>query len=147
MRFAFRAIPDPSQASARARPIVDVVVEGVDMAPQACLLDSGATAVRFGMHVAEMCGVSLSGSPQQRIAVGGALVEARMAEVSLLVSDGGNAHSWEAPVWFCDPWVPAFGLLGLTGFFDHFKVTFDSYEERVELEPLAAGRLAQLKRG
>ena len=46
-----------------------------------------------------------------------------MAEVTLEVASGGASHRWAAPVWFCEPWHPAFGLLGLTGFFDHFEVT------------------------
>jgi hypothetical protein len=32
--------------------------------------------------------------------------------------------------------APAFGLLGLTGFFDHFEVTIASYEEWIELTPI-----------
>jgi hypothetical protein len=35
-----------------------------DLAPQACLLDSGATAIRLGAHVAELCGVELRGAPR-----------------------------------------------------------------------------------
>jgi hypothetical protein len=64
-------------------------------------------------------------------------VVGRMAEVGLEVSDGRSAHQWSAPVWFCEPWRPSFGLLGLTGFFDHFEVTLAAYEEWVELRPLA----------
>lgn len=135
MRFAFREMPDPVAAAVRPRPIVDVVVEGLDVAPQACLIDSGATAVRFGLHVAELCGIDLSSADERQIAVGGALVRARSASVSLRVADAVDSHSWEAPVWFCDPWAPAFGLLGLTGFFDHFEVTIAAYEERLELQP------------
>jgi len=71
-----------------------------------------------------------------QLAVGGADVEARMAEVNLLVTDGEDSYTWTAPVWFCEPWLPAFGLLGLTGFFDHFKVTIASDEEWVELRPV-----------
>lgn len=118
--------------------MVDVVVEGLEIAPQACLLDSGATAVRFGSHVAELCGVDLSGAPTERLGVGGALVTARMAEVTLSITDGADAHEWSAPVWFCEPWTPAFGLLGLTGFFDQFVVTIAAYEEQLELRPIAA---------
>lgn len=136
MRFRFREVPDPGQETVRARPIVDVVVEGLEIAPQACLLDSGATAIRFGAHVAELCGVDLSDAPQKQIAVGGALVTARMAEVNLRVADEEGAYAWSAPVWFCDPWMPAFGLLGLTGFFDHFAVMIASYEEWIELTPI-----------
>ena len=134
MRIPFRNVP--SGGESRARPIVDVVVEGLELAPQACLLDSGATAVRMGAHVADLVGTDLSGAPRESIAVGGGLVEGRVAEVSLEVRAGDASHRWEAPVWFCDPWRPSFGLLGLTGFFDQFVVTICSYEEWLELRPM-----------
>lgn len=134
VRFAFRDIPDPG--GVRPRPIVDVVVEGLDIAPQACLLDSGATAVRFGGHVADICGIDLQDAPHARLAVGGGVVTARMAEVTLEVDDGPHRYAWSAPVWFCEPWTPSFGLLGLTGFFDQFTVTIAAYEEWFELTPL-----------
>ena len=136
MRFRFRYLPDPGASTVRARPIVDVVVEGLDIAPQACLLDSGATAVRFGTHVADICGVDLSGAPQAQLAVGGSVVNALMADVRLFVRDDSTNYEWTAPVWFCDPWVPSFGLLGLTGFFDHFEVTIAAYEESFDLTPI-----------
>lgn len=136
MRFAFREVPDAGGTAVRPRPIVDVVVEGLEIAPQACLLDSGATAVRFGLHVAEICGIDLGGAPATKLAVGGAIVDARMAEVELSVSDGDETYAWSARSWFCEPWIPAFGLLGLTGFFDQFEVTIASYEERIELRPV-----------
>jgi hypothetical protein len=113
-----------------------VIVEGLELAPQACLLDSGASAVRMAMYVAELIGLDLSEAPCTKIAVGGTLVEGRMAEVALEVSDGRDTYQWGAPVWFCEPWRPAFGLLGLTGFFDHFEVTVAAYDEWVELVPL-----------
>jgi hypothetical protein len=137
VRFSFRELPDPGAVTVRPRPIVDVVVEGLEIAPQACLLDSGATAVRFGAHVAELCGVDLADAPEKRLAVGGAVVSALMAEVTLQIDDGSNTYTWGAPVWFCDPWAPSFGLLGLTGFFDHFQVTIASYDERFELMPVS----------
>lgn len=136
MRFSFRELPDPSTGGVRARPIVDVVVEGLELAPQACLLDSGATAVRLGGYVAGLCGLDLTEARETRLAVGGAVVTAKLAEISLTVSDEGGHHTWDAPVWFCDPWTPAFGLLGLTGFFDHFRVTIAWYEEWIELDPI-----------
>jgi hypothetical protein len=72
-----------------------------------------------------------------QLAVGGSVVTARMAEVNLQVDGGSESYPWTAPVWFCDPWLRAFGLLGLTGFFDHFVVTIASYEEWFELAPMA----------
>lgn len=138
MRFGFRAIPDPGHEGIRPRPIVDVVVDGLDIAPFACLLDSGATAVRLGSHVAELCGIELSDAPTQSLAVGGALVTARMSAASLRVADAHQTYEWSAPVWFCEPWAPSFGLLGLSGFFDRFTVTIASYEEWFELAPVSA---------
>lgn len=136
MRFPFRVLPNPAGSGIRPRPILDVVVEGLELAPQACLLDSGASAVRLGSHVAELIGLDLADAPRSALAVGGTLVSARLAEVTLEVSDGSTHHQWLAPAWFCEPWRPAFGLLGLTGFFDHFEVTVAAYEEWVELRPV-----------
>lgn len=136
MKFPFRAIPEPAGDTVRPRPIIDVVVEGLELAPQACLLDSGASAVRMGAYVAELIGLDLSGAPRTTVAVGGALVVGHQAEVALEVSDELSSHRWTAPVWFCDPWRPAFGLLGLTGFWDRFEVTIAAYEEWVELTPI-----------
>lgn len=130
-------MPDPAGRGARPRPIVDVVVEGLQIAPQACLLDSGASVVRMGGHVAELIGVDLGQAPAATAAVGGALLTGRMAEVGLEISDGRDSHRWSAPVWFCEPWRPAFGLLGLTGFFDQFIVTVAAYEEWLQLTPAA----------
>ena len=121
----------------RPRPIIDVVVEGVDIAPQACLLDSGATAIRFGVELADVYGIDLTEAQTEELAVGGARVIAHQAEVRLRVADVNDAYEWTAPVWFCEPWIAAFGLLGLTGFFDHFEVTIASYEEWFELTPVS----------
>jgi hypothetical protein len=136
VRFEFRALPDPGSGAVRARPIIDVVVEGLEIAPQASLLDSGATAIRFGSHVADLCGIALAGAPETSLAVGGSLIRARMAEVGLMIDDGSDNYGWIAPVWFCDPWTPSFGLLGLTGFFDRFIVTIAAYEEWIDLRPI-----------
>lgn len=143
MRFSFRDIPTPGAAAARPRPIVDVIVEGLELAPQACLLDSGASAIRMGAHVAELIGLDLAAAPSATIAVGGGRVTARLGEVTLALSDGLAGHQWNAPVWFCEPWRPAFGLLGLTGFFDQFEVTIAAYEEWFELSPFSGGPVAQ----
>jgi hypothetical protein len=67
-------------------------------------------------------------SPRRRV------ISALMAEVHLLIEDDSTEYAWTAPSGFCDPWISFFGLLGLTSFFDQFKVTIASYEEWIELE-------------
>jgi hypothetical protein len=135
VRLPFRDIPDPRTGSVRPRPIVDVVVDGLDIAPQACLLDSGATAVRFGGHVADICGIDLQDARQARLAVGGAVVTALMAEVTLEIDDGLPAARLVGARLVLRAMDPFVGLLGLTGFFDQFTVTIAAYEEWFELTP------------
>jgi hypothetical protein len=127
-------MPEPGGLRLRPRPILDVVVEGLELAPQACLLDSGATAIRMGRHVAELSGVDLTDAPSTTLAVGGMRVEAQMQRVTLEIGDVHESYRWEAPVWFCRTWMPAFGLLGLTGFFDQFEVHISAYDEIFEVE-------------
>jgi hypothetical protein len=116
--------------------VVDVVVEGLDLAPQACLLDTGASEVRMGLHVAQLAGVELNSPVTSEIVVGGLRTTGWAADVQLEVRQGGDVHAWSPTVYFCEPWPWAFGLLGLAGL-DPFLAILDSYEEWVELQPLA----------
>ena len=58
--------------------------------------------------------------------------------MSLQVTRENDTNERSPPVRFGDPWTPAFGLLGLTGFFDHFQITIAAYEEWFELTPTSA---------
>lgn len=132
MRHSFQALP--AQAG-RPRPVVDLVVEGLELAPQACLVDTGATDIRMGRHVAELAGIDLTGTSESPIFVGGTKTVGRAATVQLELPQGRDSHTWAPTVYFCDPWPWAFGLLGLAGL-DPFLVSIDAYEEWVELNPL-----------
>lgn len=128
-KHSFQALPG---FSGRARPVVDLVVEGLELAPQACLLDTGATDIRMGHHVAELAGIELTTVLSREIVVGGLRTTGKAARVQLALRQESSAHVWSPAVYFCDPWPWAFGLLGLAGL-DPFRVTVDGYEEWVEL--------------
>ncbi len=130
MRRAFQAFPG---IAGRPRPIVDLVVDGLDLAPQACLLDTGASEVRLGAHVAEMAGIELP-TIGHDIHIGGLRTMGRPARIQLELRQGAGSHAWSPNVYFCDPWPWSFGLLGLAGL-DPFQVVIDTYEEWVELRP------------
>jgi hypothetical protein len=132
VRYQFQALPG---AGGRARPVIDLVVEGLELAPQACLLDTGANDIRMGEHVAELAGIELP-TPSSEIVVGGLRTTGRAVSVQLELRQGFGSHMWSTTVYFCDPWPWAFGLLGLAGL-DPFLTIVDSYEEWVELQPLA----------
>ena len=115
--------------------MVDVVIEGLELAPQACLLDTGASDVRVGEHVAEMAGIELGMADSREIVVGGLRTTGRAVRVQLELRKGADSHAWSPTVYFCSPWPWSFGLLGLAGL-DPFVTVLDSYEEWVELQPL-----------
>lgn len=118
----------------RARPVVDLVVEGLSLAPQACLLDTGAAEIRMGQHVAELAGVEFGLDLTEEIVVGGIRTAGWAATVELELRQGVLTHAWSPTVFFCDPWPWAFGLLGLGGL-DPFLVTINAYQEWSELKP------------
>jgi hypothetical protein len=135
VRFEFRSFPAASGGLLTPRPIVDIVLEGLEAAPIACLLDTGALRTRLSKEFAELAGIDLADTVTETVPVGGARTTCSYAPVRLTVTDGSDEHSWEAAVWFCDPWPYGFGLLGLEGFLHHFRVTISAYDEYVELVP------------
>ena len=135
MRFPFRELPGPGGGDLTPRPVVDVWLEGLDLTGVACLFDTGALRTRFSADLAEIAGIDLSEAPTERFAVGGHVVDGATVTVTLRMKAVAEEHEWDAPVSFCRPWPFAFQLLGLDGFFRHFRVTISGYGEWVECKP------------
>lgn len=113
--------------------MVSVQLEGYDLTPQLCLVDSGALHNRFGAWVADLAEIDLTGTEERSISLGGFTTSAREAVVQLTLGD----HTWEAPVWFCDPWPLAFHVLGQEGFFRWFDVRLRTAVYEMEIIPEA----------
>lgn len=131
MRFPFKELPGTS--GDYLRPAVPVTLEGLARAPQLCLLDTGALHNRFAAWVAGAAGIDLTGSDEESFAVAGFVTAARLASVHLTLGD----VTWEAPVWFCDPWPLAFHLLGQEGFLRRFDVRLRATVYEIEITPEA----------
>jgi Aspartyl protease len=129
VKFPFKELPGTT--GDYLRPAVPVTVEGIPRAPQLCLLDTGALHNRFGAWVAEAAGIELSDAEEQGLAVGGFQTGARQALVRLTLGD----VTWEAPVWFCDPWPLAFHLLGQEGFFRWFDIRVRAARYEIDITP------------
>jgi hypothetical protein len=135
MRFAFRELPAASGGVLTPRPVVDIALEGLDAAPVGCLLDTGALRTRMSAELALLAGIELSGALTEDFFIGGVKTAGALARVNLTVTDDTSEFSWDAPVWFCDPWPHAFGLAGLEGFLHHFIVTIRAYDGYLDIEP------------
>ena len=129
MRFEF--IELPGERSNLARPVVPVQFEDLADAPQLCLVDTGATANRFGTWLAEATGIELAGAPVEQIVVGGVTTTATRARAELTIA----GVRYDAPVTFCDPWPFAFNLLGQEGFLRFFRLTICAAEFWLDVEP------------
>jgi hypothetical protein len=81
--------------------------------------------------VADAAGIDLRTVDEERFAVGGFVTTARQASVQLTLAE----LTWEAPVWFCDPWPLAFHLLGQEGFFSRFEVRLRAAVYEIEIIP------------
>jgi hypothetical protein len=135
MRFAFRELPAAGGGLLTPRPVVDIALEGLDAAPVGCLLDTGALRTRMSAELAPLAGIELSGALTEDFFIGGLKTAGALARVSLTVNDGAEDFSWDAPVWFCDPWPYPFGLAGLEGFLHHFLVTIRAHDGYLDIEP------------
>jgi hypothetical protein len=135
MRFPFRELPAASGGVLTPRPVVDIALEGLEVAPIECLLDTGALRTRMSAELAPLAGIELPGELTNEFFIGGLKTVGTLVRVSLTVSNDADEFSWDAPVWFCDPWPYPFGLAGLEGFLHHFLVTIHAYDGYLEIEP------------
>lgn len=129
MRFTFVELPGSGSRLTRAA--IPVQVEDLDDVPQLCLVDTGSTANRFGLWLAEAVGIDLAGAPASTIAVGGLTTTAVHARATLTVA----GLRYDAPMTFCEPWPFAFNLLGQEGFLRFFRVTICAKDFWLEVEP------------
>ncbi|MGO8960530.1 MAG: hypothetical protein ACLQFR_24620 [Streptosporangiaceae bacterium] len=135
MRFPFRALPAATGGVLTPRPVVDIALEGLEAAPMGCLLDSGALRTRMSAELAPLAGIELTGTLTEQFYLGGLETVGSLTRVNLTVTDGTEEFTWDAPVWFCDPWPHPFGLAGLEGFLHHFIVTVRAYDGYLDVEP------------
>jgi hypothetical protein len=93
------------------------------------IIDSGATLCQFQAAIGRSLGLVIEkGEPMQTMGISGP-TQMYLHDVSLYIPGGIVT----AKVGFSDT-LPILGLLGMSGFFEHFKITFDSAAFRCELE-------------
>ncbi|MGH9200778.1 MAG: hypothetical protein ACRD2A_06040 [Vicinamibacterales bacterium] len=131
MILPFVELPNPD-GSYVSRPAAYVRLEGLDL-PLLCIIDSGANKNRFGVDIARAAGIDLPQPDAGKLAVGGErdITMYTVGGLQLAIGD----MTWNADVTFCDPWPEDFpNLLGVEGFFRHFRVTIRAVDFVVEIE-------------
>jgi hypothetical protein len=86
------------------------------------IIDSGASECIFHSSIGKGIGLSIErGEQSQTQGVSGQLTTVYMHRVSLYVPGG---HVLQIKASFSDE-IPVAGILGISGFFENFKITFD----------------------
>jgi hypothetical protein len=94
-----------------------------------CLIDSGATRCMFSGAVAKQLGIELkSGVRAAVIGIGGE-EEVWFHDVILFIPGGPV----KVQAGFQEN-LPVAGLLGMSGFFEHFRISFDGAKRQCEFE-------------
>jgi hypothetical protein len=106
-----------------------------------CLIDSGAADCLFDRDVANDLGITLADSDVKReyFGVGGQSVIGHIHQIRFQVH--GFAEWIEIEVGFIDAQLP-YQLLGQSGFFDNYEISFQRYREVAVI--LAAGVEARI---
>lgn len=99
------------------------------------IIDSGATRTTFHASIGEAIGLDIDkGELEEPMSITGKKGKTYIHEIDLYLPGGvvrtRVAFSQELPV---------AGLLGMMGFFEHFKITFDPTGRHVELERVHQG--------
>jgi hypothetical protein len=97
------------------------------------LIDSGASSSLFHSSIADVLGIDLkAGIPKEFTGITGKTIEAYFHLIGFQIV--GMNSPIEIGVAFTEsPGVGA--LLGQTDFFQHYKVTFERYNQRIEISP------------
>jgi len=97
------------------------------------LVDTGATDCLFDRDIADDLGITLSSADATReyVGVGGESVIGHVHRIKLQINGFSEWVEFDAA--FIDAKLP-YQLLGESGFFDNFEVTFKRYRGRFEIK-------------
>jgi hypothetical protein len=99
------------------------------------LVDTGADDVVFPQHLAAKIGVDLSvAQPGSSLVVGGNALPVLFAPVILLMDNGKERFRWRAVVGFA-PLTTQYGLFGIAGGLQYFRMTLDIEDRELHLTP------------
>jgi hypothetical protein len=136
MKFKYRYLPDssgPGRSYIRL-PLLKVRLgSGPNHTDVVGLVDSGAADCLFDRDVADDLGITLVDSDLKReyFGVGGQSVIGHIHPIQFQIQ--GFAEWVDIDVGFIDAHLP-FQLLGQSGFFDNYEISFQRYRGRFEIK-------------
>jgi len=138
--FKYKSVRLPSGTI--YRPLIPLTFNGDVNLNVFALLDSGSDMTLINREMAELLGID---SRKDNLIFGVSKIPVNVNESELTISFGkGHEHyTFKIPVMIISEHINIPIIIGRTGFFDEFKITFIQSEKRVEFKK--AGGLLYLK--
>lgn len=134
MKFRYRAYKkqDDLNAGYGKMPLLQVQLKrGKKTIDLDCLVDSGAGDCLFNSDIAEVLGIDLTkAQPRKYEGIGGIVIPGHICSVMLKVKGFAEWTTIEAG-FIAENEMP---LLGQSGFFENYEVTFRSYRNQFEVK-------------
>jgi hypothetical protein len=127
MKFLYRQV-----APKIIRPIIPITVQYRDkIVPYTAVIDSGADYCIFDMEVAKLLGLKFHPMDKVEFFGVGGKQKGYWGKVTLRIGD----EFYTQKVVFSDLKKSGFGILGQTGFFDHFTALLDYKSQSIIIQP------------
>jgi hypothetical protein len=135
LTFRYKAVKRPDGTISRT-PSIPIVLVGNEIIPSQGLLDSGSDISAISKDLAELLGLKLDGPREPAFGIGGK-VDSVQTSIAILIQQGHEKYKFNVPVKvILGPYdFPV--LLGRTGFFDKFIISFDQAGEKVSLKRIS----------
>ena len=132
LSFRYKSVARPDGTLVKI-PAVPVTLQGKETFDSVALLDSGADISAVPKNIAEILGLNLGGHIGLAYGLGGK-VRSVDDKVQISISKGHETYSFVIPIKIIldDYDFPI--ILGRSGFFDNFIISFDQQEEKVWLK-------------
>ena len=132
IKFNYKAVKRPDGTTVKT-PSIPIQIDGEEKFDTVALIDSGADISAMSKDVAEIAGLDLSGDKTPAFGIGGK-VDSIETKMKILIEKGHERYTLTIPVKVILGTYDFPILLGRTGFFDKFIVTFDQSKEKVSLK-------------
>ena len=135
MMFRYKSIKRPNGPPIKSPSIPVTIIGPKESLELIALVDSGADISVIPKEVAEVLGLDLSGEIQPALGVGGS-IKTVPSHVSLVVERGHERYRLNIPIKVALDQQDIPPILGRTGFFEEFEITFNELEEKIYLKKI-----------
>jgi len=132
MTFKYKTVKRFDGSEIKA-PMIPITLEGRERFETIALLDSGADVSAMPKDIAELLGLTLTNEEKQVYGIGGE-IKAIQTKANISLGKGHEHYNFQMPVVVITGSYNFPLILGRTGFFDQFVISFKQAFEKVTLK-------------